>query len=447
MNSNILFFVIDGFRADYCNNENKLSFTPNLDKLIKNGVSFNQAISSADATSVSLGSIFTGLNPYNSEIYTFKTKTNKQNFFNHLQKLDYNLYLTLPNSMAIKRISSNINSPKSIFQSQFHHLDEGYGDEILKKLDESNLKQPWFHLIHLMDLHHPIIIPQEFDSKKFGTNDYEKSISVTDYWLGKFLEKIDLNSTLVIITADHGEYVSLSETRDLDYEPEFKNMIKIATKILPKNLKPFAIKITQNIKTSIKNIRFNNATKKLTNLQKRNLRTRAGLYLYDDLIRVPLIFTGNCIFTKKIIPHQIASIGIFPTILDLVELPQMDEKIDGESLISLIKNQSFIEKPIYIESAAVTPPPELTGNVVGIRTPQFKYFRSRKNPKQNVHLYDLKNDPLEETNLIKIDSEMVDKMELILLNFLKKSKPSISKNIVDEETQEILKELKKLGYM
>jgi arylsulfatase A-like enzyme len=447
MNSNVLFFVIDGFRADYCNDENKLSFTPNLDKLIKNGVSFNQAISSADATSVSLGSIFTGLNPYDSKIYTFKSKTNKQNFFNHLQKLGYNLYLTLPNSMVIKRFSSNINSPKSIFQSQFHHLDEGYGDEILKRLDKSNLKESWFHLIHLMDLHHPIIIPQEFDSKKFGTNDYEKSISVTDYWLGKFLEKIDLNSTLVIITADHGEYVSLSETRDLDYEPEFKNIIKISAKILPKNLKPFAKKIIQNIKTSIKNIRFNNATKNLTNLQKRNLRTRAGLYLYDDLIRVPLIFTGNCISIKKIIHHQIASIGIFPTILDLIELPQMNEKIEGESLISLIKNQSFIEKPIYIESAAVTPPPELTGNVIGIRTPKFKYFRSRKNPKENVHLYDLKNDPLEETNLIKINSEMADKMELILLNFLKKSKPSISKNIMDEEIREIQHELKKLGYV
>jgi len=410
-------------------------------------VSFNQAISPADATSVSLGSIFTGLNPYNSEIYTFKSKTNKQNFFNHLQKLGYNVYLTLQNSMTIKRFSSNINSPKSVFQSQVHHLDEGYGDEILKRLDKSNLKEPWFHLIHLMDLHHPIIIPQEFNSKKFGTNDYEKSISVIDYWLGKFLEKIDLNSTLVIITADHGEYVSLSTIRDLDYEPEFKNITKVATKIIPKNLKPSVRKIIQNTKTSIKNIRFNNATKNLTEFQKRNLRTRAGLYLYDDLMRVPLIFTGNCISVRKIIHHQIASIGIFPTILDLIGLSQMDEKIDGESLISLIKDQPFIENPIYIESAAVTPPPELTGNAVGIRTPEFKYFRSRKNPKENVHLYDLKKDPLEETNLTNTNSEMVHKMELILLNFLKKSKPSVFKNIMDKETQEIQQELKKLGYL
>ena len=54
-------------------------------------------------------------------------------------------------------------------------------------------------------------------------------------------------------------------------------------------------------------------------LEKRNLRTRAGLYLYDDLVHIPLIFAGNHISVKKNIPHQVASIGIFPTILDLMK--------------------------------------------------------------------------------------------------------------------------------
>jgi len=446
MNSNILFFVIDAFRADHCKNDNKSFSTLNLDKLIKRGISFNQAISSTDATSVSLGSIFTGLNPYNSEIYTYKTKSNKPNFFNHLQNSGYNIYITVPNSMAIKRLSSNFNSPKSIFQSLVQHLDEGYGDEIIKRLDKSNLKEPWIHLIHLMDLHYPIIIPKEFDSKKFGTNEYERSISVTDYWLGKFLEKINLKSTLVIITADHGEYVSKSNTRDLDYEPEFKNIIKAGTKLLPKTFRPSAKKIIQNTKTSIKNIRFNKATKDLTELQKRNLRTRAGWYLHDELIRVPLIFTGNHISETKIISNQVACIDIFPTILDLIGLPSMDEKIDGRSLVPLIKNELFIENPIYLEAASVIPT-ELTGNVVGIRSSEYKYFRSRKLSKDNIHLYDLKNDPLEEINLAKTNPEIVEKMELILLSFLEKSDNIILGNKIDEETKEIHQELKKLGYV
>ena len=55
------------------------------------------------------------------------------------------------------------------------------------------------------------------------------------------------------------------------------------------------------------------------------------------------------------------------------------------------------------------------GNVVGIRTSEFKYFRSRKNPKENIHLYNLKNDPLEEINLIKTNSKIAQKMDLYVI--------------------------------
>ena len=36
-----------------------------------------------------------------------------------------------------------------------------------------------------------MVVPKRFDSEKFGENKYEKTISLTDYWLGKFLAKID----------------------------------------------------------------------------------------------------------------------------------------------------------------------------------------------------------------------------------------------------------------
>ena len=51
-----------------------------------------------------------------------------------------------------------------------------------------------------------------------------------DYWLGKFLEKIDLKSTLVVITSDHGEYVSIYSKRDLDYKPELTKIVNVGKK-------------------------------------------------------------------------------------------------------------------------------------------------------------------------------------------------------------------------
>ena len=59
MNPNILFLVIDSFRADKFSGSNKSSLTPNIDKMIQNGAYFKQAISSADGTPLSLASIFT----------------------------------------------------------------------------------------------------------------------------------------------------------------------------------------------------------------------------------------------------------------------------------------------------------------------------------------------------------------------------------------------------
>ena len=38
LKKNVVFFLIDGLRADQCHGENKSSKTPNIDLLIKNGI-------------------------------------------------------------------------------------------------------------------------------------------------------------------------------------------------------------------------------------------------------------------------------------------------------------------------------------------------------------------------------------------------------------------------
>lgn len=54
---NILFLVLDSFRADKCVGENKTAITQNIDSLIKNGIYFQQNISSAFSTLLSTSSI------------------------------------------------------------------------------------------------------------------------------------------------------------------------------------------------------------------------------------------------------------------------------------------------------------------------------------------------------------------------------------------------------
>ena len=452
MKSNILFILIDSFRADYFYEHKKSFSTPNIDRLIKKGVYCKQSISCADGTAVAMGGIFTGLYSVNSGISTYKLKSKKPNYFNHLQKLGYNIFTTLPHYAGVDvALSAYFKQTSNNFQSNFERLDKGYGEDIVRRLDNNNLKEPWFHFLYLGDLHMSNVtrtmeIPKRFDSKEFGENKFERSISLVDYWLGKFLEKIDLESTLLIITADHGDYVPMSEKRDQDYIPEFTKTVNVTKKVLPKFLWPAAKRFARKTRTKIQEKRFDEATKNLTELEKRNLRTRAGWYLYDDLVRTPLLFCGSNISEGKLIKNQVGSVDIFPTILDLIGVSQMDEDIDGESFFPLIKDESGRSNPIYLETASVIKD-EMLGKMVGIRTPEFKYFRSRESPKERVHLYNLQNDPLEENNLAEINQDMVNNMEQILSNFLVKLNENASEELSPEEANIVESELKRLGYM
>ena len=98
------------------------------------------------------------------------------------------------------------------------------------------------------------------------------------------------------------------------------------------------------------------------------------------LLTCPLILSGS--YTRNIqnpIDQQIGSIDIFPTVLDLLTIPENKSKVNGRSVLPLIKNEKFDSIPIYMESSitktqTIDPQP-----AVGIRTPEYKYFRQLDN--------------------------------------------------------------------
>ena len=86
---------------------------------------------------------------------------------------------------------------------------------------------------------------------------------------------------------------------------------------------------------------------------------------------------------------------------------------------------------------------------VGIRTSNYKYFRSTHNAKERVHLYDLKNDPYENNNIAETNKKLVTKFENLVVEM---SKDSFSQYPDEENTEELSSdeieyELKKLGYV
>ena len=68
---NIFILTIDSLRKDKIFDETSTAVIPNFNWLKQHSSSFTDAISASDETGRSLGCLFTGLYPYNSEITHF----------------------------------------------------------------------------------------------------------------------------------------------------------------------------------------------------------------------------------------------------------------------------------------------------------------------------------------------------------------------------------------
>jgi len=181
-------------------------------------------------------------------------------------------------------------------------------------------------------------------------------------------------------------------------------------------------------------------------------RSNLERFLFDEKIRVPLFMIGPKVDHGMTISQQVRLIDVFPTICEIIGIPDKDEKIDGISLYPLLENRKFGDLIAYMESSpAIIIKPTI---VIGIRTDKYKYFRNRYDSSKNVHLYDLENDPYEDNNIAGKDKKIVEAMEDILkaiINGFSLEKGRrleyVDDNLGTKETKMMEKELRKLGYM
>ena len=471
MNPNILFIVIDSLNAKKCFGNDKKSKTPNIDSLCNHGVVFDKNINSSPVSNPAISTMFSSRYPFECMLNDNDVFVFNQNLENFLEKFRNHGYFTnaifqdvlLP--IGMKKIFRNVN-PYSSKQKLWH----GMGDKIIKEFD-SNLKAPWFFYLQIYDLQWLLFSddirlkegPPELFSEKYGKNEYERILSSIDVWIGKFLEKIDLDNTLVVLTADHGmQHASFTKELE-DYNQNFNTResttLKIgqkATTKTPDILKPLKKKISNYYlknKTDSKKANIENELEKLdsqqiTPYEKRIKRTilLGESNVYDERFCVPLIFAGPGIPSGKKISYQVRSVDIFPTIADILGIPQIDN-IRGKSLIPMFNDEETDDRPAFIESATNSPKSK-TSNVVGIRTPNYKYFRDRNDSTKNIHLYDLKNDPLEQSNIANDQLEVISEMEKMLQDIGGNGfKFGETNELTKEESDDAIKVLKELGYI
>ena len=201
-------------------------------------------------------------------------------------------------------------------------------------------QERFFLWIHYYDPHFPYDPPEPFNTR-YQHDLYSGEIAYVDEQAGRILGFLDQTAlcsrTLVIVTGDHGE--GLFEHGEGEH----------------------------------------------------------GVFLYDDTLHVPLIISGPGVPSGEVIPQQVRSIDILPTVARYLGVAPASN-VQGISLWPLMRTgRELPEKGsdyAYLESLF----PKIHMNwseLRGMRTDRWKFILA-----PHPELYDLEHDPAEKHNVI-----------------------------------------------
>jgi arylsulfatase len=430
---NVLFIVIDTLRADACFGENRTVKTPTIDSLKKQGTSFTQAISVASVTATTIASMLTGLYPFSHGVSPSFLEIGRFNRPAHLNRrcatlpelLQRHGYHTVAmvTGPLIRSWGLDRGFERYFYRGWFDTIYTDWGKKLKESIKANRFGEPWFLFLHLWEVHAPRTVLRPFNQKRYGRNRYERALSCLDHELQELLKLIDLGRTIVLVHGDHGENV--------DFPPLF--------------LRPLYTKVGLALNRKLRILKvITRARKRLLSPQQRRRIihwTGHGDYVYEYLVRVPLIVVGRGIIPEgKIVDDQVSQVDIFPTVLDALGLgSSLTQRIHGRSLLPLAEGKPLSERPVYFE----------TGFRVGIRLREWKLVLD--NSRDGVsELFNLKRDPAEKNNLIAREVDMTRTLTQTLkgIQSLRFDELSPTARELSEEEQRIVeKKLVELGYM
>lgn len=449
---NILFITIDALRADVLGCYGAMDgSTPNIDNIADNGFRFEQAITGGSWTQAAFPVIFSStyaswyggclgplsaLRPSPVEVlashgYTtvgFSTNPHLsqksgygrgfQRFFDLIppaqdiwlrkvrggQRLLYR-----PAFHSIARLLGFDSRPPRLYVSA-----EDLTDRILKESED--LQGPFFLWAHYMDVHWPNHLqksltnpgavaqawedlthlnkvnrkglPMSPEKLEYYKQLYRKALKYTDSQVGRLLDGLNqsnlLNNTIIILVSDHGEEF---------YERDRWGHVE------------------------------------------RNV--------YDEIVRVPLLIQLPGVEKGKTFFHQVSTLDIMPTILDLCGIIQQSG-LQGRSLVPLWKNSegSFTNRPAICEMRRDD------RHIVAVRTPDYKYIWDSKTPHEPL-LYDLRADPLEKVNICDKYHDLHLEFQAIVDKHCRLSEETrpVGEATHVEHDQVVIQRLRDLGYV
>lgn len=139
-----------------------------------------------------------------------------------------------------------------------------------------------------------------------------------------------------------------------------------------------------------------------------------GGNLYQETIRVPLIFSGPPVAQPgRVVETRVALLDLLPTLADLVGVP-IPSEARGRSLMPILQGELLEGRPIYSEGLHRTP-----FDLQSVIHQDYKLIYSAS--KQQVELYNLGSDPQEQTNLAETEPAKREELMALLQAWMERS--------------------------
>ena len=326
---NVLLISIDTCRADHLSCYGySLPTTPNIDAIAAEGVLFENAVSPVPLTLPAHASMLTGTIPPYHGIHD-----------NEGQRLG-DASITLPELLQEHDVTTGAIIGAFVLDAEFG-LNQGFdsyddrfddeqnsagtverrGEEVSHRANlwlEQHQKDRFFLFLHFYDPHLSYDPPEPFKSR-FRDNLYAGEIAYTDHCIGQVLDKLRLldlyDSTLIVITSDHGE--SLGEHGEATH----------------------------------------------------------GYYMYQSTVKVPLIVRSPDLPVGKRIIKTAGLIDICPTVCGLFKVP-VPAEVHGEDLSVALSGQASSPdaRTLYCES--LLPTGYDCNPLLGVASDKWKYIRT-----------------------------------------------------------------------
>ncbi len=210
----------------------------------------------------------------------------------------------------------------------------------------------FFCWVHYYDPHLPYDPPSPY-KEEFSGRLYDGEIAYMDHYVGALLDRLKakglFDDTLVVVAGDHGE--GLGDKAELGH----------------------------------------------------------GIFLYDETVRVPLIFENPRVLTRPAVATgTVRLVDVAPTILDILGLGKEAAGMQGRSLVAWLGGAGRKDLDSLVETFF---PKENFGwsELVGFVSGPWKYIQAPK-----PELYDLGHDPAETKNLVAASANRAEALKTSL---------------------------------